>query len=186
MREFMVMLGAIFVCVLWRRFLAPLAVNAFGVPARISPWRIDRGNQHLTATQYFWSIGMLGVGVGVLLLCATGPLARAVQLPRDSSWHGCWPCSSLALSLDLRAPCAALPGRQMARSSRKSRDEWGIPLPFCEARAIATSVSGPPAYFGVVAMTLRSLRFRRWYESSAACRHHSHARAGCVPSCAPC
>jgi hypothetical protein len=43
----------------------------FGVPARISPWRIDRRNQHLTRNQFIWSIGVLGFGMGMLLLFAT-------------------------------------------------------------------------------------------------------------------
>jgi len=80
MRELVVFLVAVSVALLWVSVLAPLVANIFGVPARASLWRIDRRNQHLTTTQYFWTIGLLGMGMGMLLLFATMDLGEGRHL----------------------------------------------------------------------------------------------------------
>jgi hypothetical protein len=70
MRELLVVLCAFSAAALWMSVLAPLTAKALGVPARISLWRIDRQNQHLTRTQYVWSIGVLDFGICMFLIHA--------------------------------------------------------------------------------------------------------------------
>lgn len=86
MRELLVVLGAMSAAVLWMCIVAPLTANVFGVPVRISPWRIDRRNQHLTRTQYVWSIGVLDLGIGMFLLGALWDLLETV-LPHGDGFH---------------------------------------------------------------------------------------------------
>jgi hypothetical protein len=80
--------GSLACGLVWIALIAPRIANAFGVPCRVAFWRIDRQNQHLRRSQYFWFVGVFGWGTGMFLYTCILDLLEWKMLGDQNAHHG--------------------------------------------------------------------------------------------------
>ena len=67
MRGLTVFFGAVACASLWFGLVAPAILRNLGIPIAGGIWRMARRNQHLSRTQYIWSVGVFSWGIGMFL-----------------------------------------------------------------------------------------------------------------------